>query len=107
MLKTVELQFSKAKQIWNSLYNDKTSPYLNYFFQSLYRKYLWFGMHRFGMRYRLFCIYKDNSPVCLASLIMSWKKMYIAGDLCASGILDFVYRDNEIDEAMCRLFIQN
>lgn len=91
-----EEPFNKVEKIWNDLYSKmltQTSQYMQYDFQRIYKKHLKIGKQRAGMKYRVYVVYDNNEPKCIIPLICksNGKDYYLAGDLCSTGCLDFIY----------------
>ena len=86
----VDLQV-EWEQLWKRM-NPIMSPYMEYGFQTTYKRLLWIGKQRFGMDYKTYVVRDDDGTIrCIMPVISKSGKAFIAGDLCATGILDFIY----------------
>lgn len=102
MIKIKRISFRQAGKVWNELYsaNSSSSPYMDYDFQKIYKQRLWFGKSRLGCKYVCLMAVDDSLPCCIIPLIKKKKDYYIAGDLCATGSLDFIYSDEMTEEKL-------
>lgn len=55
------VNFFDVEKEWKELYSDNASitPYMSYEFQSVYRKFLQFGVQRLGARYLVLGVYNE------------------------------------------------
>lgn len=91
-----KVTLDKIKKQWNDMYsgNNMLSPYMSYDFQQIYKRKLWIGKSRFLAKYECYALYERDEIICLVPIIKKSDNSYIGGDLCATGQLDFVYREN-------------
>lgn len=97
-----KISFKNSKETWNSLYNSNgsISPYMSYEFQRIYKQNLWAGEKRLGAKYEVYMAIDDQKELCVIPMIKKGIYYYIAGDLCATGALDFIYDSNLCVEYM-------
>lgn len=107
MLEIKKRSFSSLEKEWNRLYESgqNLSPYMDYAFQKLYKKYLWVSFGRIGFRYLCYAVLKDGEVICIIPVIERKGKRYLGGDWSPTGHLDFVYGQDITEETLQEIIL--
>lgn len=91
-MKIEQKRFTEVVPLWNKLVSENSgiSPYMNAEFIRIYKKTMLFGRKRWRGRLVFYvCSFDKIQVIC--PIMKIGANAYIAGDLCATGYLDFIY----------------
>ena len=104
-MKIEKKKLAEIAPLWRELLSENTriSPYMNIDFIRIYKRTMMFGRRRWKGRLNFYvCSLEKIQVIC--PIVEIGKNAYIAGDLCATGYLDFIYPKEIKKEDFSRVF---